>query len=118
MEVLENCWIDAPAEHPYNTTVGQSLADSDLVAPWVSGGSGVTEMAGNAPSEVVEEGSADAKIVPAVPAETAESLDEDSFSLVPAESVTSGLGSAEAESSATSTGAVTPAHDAEDPHPT
>ncbi|OWY99616.1 hypothetical protein PHMEG_00029356 [Phytophthora megakarya] len=129
-----NCWIDAPADHPYNTTyapcnpeapfslsslasisVDQSLADADLVAPCVSGGSGVTGIAGNAPSEVVDEGSADADIVPAVPAETAEALDEDSFSFAPAESAASGPGSAEVESSATSTGAVTPTHDTEDP---
>ncbi|OWY96760.1 hypothetical protein PHMEG_00032892 [Phytophthora megakarya] len=138
-----NCWIDAPAEHPYNTTsapcnseapvfvpasmtrqavvssiaVDQSLSDADLVAPWVSGGSDVTEMVGNAPSGVVDEGSAGAEIIPAVPAETAEALDESSFSFAPA--VTSGLGSAEVESSAASTGAVIPAHDVEDPpHPT
>ncbi|OWZ00598.1 hypothetical protein PHMEG_00028171, partial [Phytophthora megakarya] len=130
-----------PAEHPYNTAyapcnpeapvfvpasmtrqavissiiVDQYLADTDLVAPWVREGSGVSEMAGNAPSEVVDEGSADAEIVPAVPAETAEALDEDSFSFAPAETATSGLGSAEVESSATSTGTVTPAHDVEDP---
>ncbi|OWZ04223.1 LOW QUALITY PROTEIN: hypothetical protein PHMEG_00023909 [Phytophthora megakarya] len=135
----ETAGLNAPAEHPYNTTyapcnpeapvfvpasmtrqavissiaVDQSLADADLVA--LGGGSGVTEVAGNAPSGVVDEGSADAEIVPAVPAETAEALDEDSFSFAPAESATSGLGSAEVESSATSTGAVTPAHDAEDP---
>ncbi|OWY99131.1 hypothetical protein PHMEG_00029925 [Phytophthora megakarya] len=134
-----NCGIDAPAEHPYNTTyapcnseapvfvpasmtrqavvssiaVDQSLADANLVAPWISGNPGVTEMAGNASSGVVGEGSADAEIIPAVPAETAEALDESSFSFAPA--VTSGLGSAEVESSAASTDVVTPAHDMEDP---
>ncbi|OWY95164.1 hypothetical protein PHMEG_00034903 [Phytophthora megakarya] len=91
--------------------VDQSLADADLVAPRVSGGS--TEMAGNAPSWVVDEGSAGGEIIPAVPTETAETLDESSFSFAPA--VTSGLDSAEVESSAASTGVVTPAHDVEDP---
>ncbi|OWY91111.1 hypothetical protein PHMEG_00040449, partial [Phytophthora megakarya] len=136
-----NCWIDAPGEHPYNTTyapcnpeapvfvpasmtrqaavpsiaVDQSLADTDLVAPWISGDSGVTEMAGNAPSGVVGEASADAEIVPAVPTETAEALDESSFSFAPA--VTSALeaGSAATEDSATPTGVEAPAHDVEDP---
>ncbi|OWY96146.1 hypothetical protein PHMEG_00033665 [Phytophthora megakarya] len=136
-----NCWIDAPAEHPYNTTyapcnseapvfvpasmtrqavissiaVDQSLADADLVAPWISGDSGVTEMAGDAPSGVVGEASADTEIVPAVPTETAEALDESSFSFAPA--VTSALeaGSAATEDSATPTGVEAPAHDAEEP---
>ncbi|OWY98133.1 hypothetical protein PHMEG_00031172 [Phytophthora megakarya] len=82
--------------------VDQSLADADLVAPWVSGGSGVTEMAGNAPSGVVDEGSADAEIIPAVPAETAEALDESLFSFAPA--VTSRLRCAEVEIPVASTG--------------
>ncbi|OWY92241.1 hypothetical protein PHMEG_00038832, partial [Phytophthora megakarya] len=139
-----NCWIDVPVEHSYNTAyapynpeapvfvpvsmtrqavvsviaVDQSLADADLVAPWVSESSGISEMARNALTEVVDEGSAGAEIAPAAPAETAEALDENSFSFVPAETATSGLGGAAAESSATSTDAVTPAHDVEDPHPT
>ncbi|OWY93154.1 hypothetical protein PHMEG_00037555, partial [Phytophthora megakarya] len=52
--------------------VDQSLADADLVAPWVSEGSVVSEVAGNAPTEVVNEGSADAETAPTARAETAE----------------------------------------------
>ncbi|OWZ02878.1 hypothetical protein PHMEG_00025487, partial [Phytophthora megakarya] len=136
-----NCWIDAPAEHPYNTTyppcnpsapffvptsiprqavisgivVDQSLADADLVAPWTNEVSVVSETAGSVPTGVVNEGSADAEIAPSAPAELAEALDEDSFSFVPAETAASGLSGASAESSATSADAVTPAHDVEDP---
>ncbi|OWY92631.1 hypothetical protein PHMEG_00038291, partial [Phytophthora megakarya] len=110
-----NCWIDAPAEHPYNTTyapcnseapvfvpasmtrqavisgiaVDQSLADADLVAPWIAQGSAVSEIAGDASAEVVEEGSADAEITPVAPAEAAEALDEGSFSFASAEIATS-----------------------------
>ncbi|OWY92586.1 hypothetical protein PHMEG_00038354 [Phytophthora megakarya] len=136
-----NCWIDAPAEHPYNTTyapcnseapvfvpasmtrqavvssiaVDQSLADADLVAPWINQSSVVSEIAGGAPTEVVDEGSADVEITPAAPAEAAEALDEDPFSFAPAETATSEPGGAATKSSSTSTGPVTPAQDVEDP---
>ncbi|OWZ02186.1 hypothetical protein PHMEG_00026293 [Phytophthora megakarya] len=126
-----SCWIDAPATHPYNTTyapcnseapavitsiaVDQSLADADLVAPWINQGSVVSGIAGGAPTEVVDEGSADAEITSAAPAEAAEALDEDSFSFAPAETATSEPGGAATENSATSTGPVTPAQDVEDP---
>ncbi|OWY94525.1 hypothetical protein PHMEG_00035712 [Phytophthora megakarya] len=126
-----NCWIDAPVEHPYNTTyapcnseaqvsvsasmtrqavissiaVDQSLADADLVAPWINGDFGVTEMAGNAPSG----------ITPAAPAEAAEALDENSFSFAPAEAAALEAGSAATVDSVIPTGVETPAHDAEEP---
>ncbi|OWY92179.1 hypothetical protein PHMEG_00038923 [Phytophthora megakarya] len=98
--------------HPVisDIAVDQSLADADLVAPWIKEVSAVSETAGNAPTGVVGEGSANAEIASAGPAETTETLDED----VPAATATSGLGGAAAESSATPTGAVIPARDMED----
>ncbi|OWY96337.1 hypothetical protein PHMEG_00033417 [Phytophthora megakarya] len=117
------CYPEAPVfvpvsmtRHPVisDITVDQSLADADLVAPWIKEVSAVSETAGNALTGVVGEGSADAEIASAGPAETTETLDEDSFSFVPAATATSGLGGAAAESSATPTGAVIPARDMED----
>ncbi|OWY97665.1 hypothetical protein PHMEG_00031753 [Phytophthora megakarya] len=132
-----NCWIDAPVEHPYDTAyapcnseapvfvlasmtrqavissiaVDQSLADADLVAPCIIQGSVVSEIAEGVSTEVVDEGSADAEIAPVAPAEATEALDEDSFSFSPAEIATSEPGGAATESSATSTGPVTPDQD-------
>ncbi|OWY95080.1 hypothetical protein PHMEG_00035019 [Phytophthora megakarya] len=136
-----NCWIDAPAEHPYNTTyvpcnseapvfvpasmtrqavisgivVDQSLADADLVAPWVTQDSVVSESAGDASTEVVDESSAGAAIAPAAPAEAAEALDESSFSFAPAGAAGLEAGGAATEDSATPAGVEAPAPDAEEP---
>ncbi|OWZ15133.1 LOW QUALITY PROTEIN: hypothetical protein PHMEG_00011275 [Phytophthora megakarya] len=135
-----NCWIDAPAEHPCNTTyapcnpgaplfvptsmtrqavisdfvVDQSLADADLVAPWfnkVSAAAGATE---SSPAEAAKESSVGTENHPPGPAETAEALDEDSFSIAPVDTATSELDSAVTESSATPTGVEVLAHDAEE----
>ncbi|OWY93911.1 hypothetical protein PHMEG_00036518, partial [Phytophthora megakarya] len=136
-----NCWIDAPAEHPYNTTyapcnpeapvfvpasmtrqavisgivVDQSLADADLVAPWVTQDSVVPESAGDASTEVVDEGSAGAETTPAAPAEAAEALDEHSFSFAPAGAAVLEAGDTATEDSATPADVEAPAHGTEEP---
>ncbi|OWZ00520.1 hypothetical protein PHMEG_00028270 [Phytophthora megakarya] len=91
-----NCWIDAPAEHPYNTTyapcnpsvplfvpasmtrqavvssivVDKSLADADLTAPWVTMASAAAEVPDDSSAETVEEGSVDIAGAPSAPVET------------------------------------------------
>ncbi|OWZ04195.1 hypothetical protein PHMEG_00023944 [Phytophthora megakarya] len=86
--------------------VDQSLADADLVAPWIN----KVSAAG-----VTEKKSVGAENAPPGPAETVEALDEDSFSFAPVETATSEPDSAVTESSATPTGAMIPTHDVEEP---
>ncbi|OWZ11189.1 LOW QUALITY PROTEIN: hypothetical protein PHMEG_00015831 [Phytophthora megakarya] len=133
-----NCWIDATAEHPYNTTyalcnpsaplfvptsmtqqaviygivVDHSLADTDLTAPWVTTAPSVGGITEGSPARAAEKGSVGIEGAPAAPVETAEALDEDSLSFVPAETAVSGPDSAATESSATP---LAPAHDVEEP---
>ncbi|OWZ13823.1 hypothetical protein PHMEG_00012784 [Phytophthora megakarya] len=136
-----NCWIDAPAELPYNTTyapcnpeapvfvpssmtrqafisgiVGdQSLADADLVAPWIDEASAVTRTAENSSTGADEEGSVGAGNAAPIPVETADALNEDSFSFAPVEPATSGLGAVVTENSTIHIGVEAPAHHAEEP---
>ncbi|OWZ13559.1 hypothetical protein PHMEG_00013098 [Phytophthora megakarya] len=136
-----NRWIDAPAEHPYNTTyapcnpsaplfvptsmtrqavissivVDNSLAGADLTAPWVTTAPSVAEISEGLPAKTVEEGSVGIEGASSAPVETVEALDEDPFSFAPAEAAASGSDSAAAESSATPTGVEAPDHDVEEP---
>ncbi|OWZ13653.1 LOW QUALITY PROTEIN: hypothetical protein PHMEG_00012979 [Phytophthora megakarya] len=136
-----NCWIDAPAEHPYNTTyapcnpeapvfvpstmtrqavisgivVDQSLADADFVAPWIDEASAITRAAKHSLTGATKEGSVGAETAAPNPVETAETLNEDSFSFAPVEPATSDPGAVVAESLATPTGVKVPAHGAEEP---
>ncbi|OWY94097.1 hypothetical protein PHMEG_00036271, partial [Phytophthora megakarya] len=136
-----NCWIDASAEHPYNTTyapcnpsaplfvptsmtqqavissifVDNSLANVDLTAPWVTTALSVAEISEGSPAKTAEEDSVDIEGASSAPVETVEAFDEDSFSFAPAEAAASGSDSAAAESSATSTGVEAPAYDTEEP---
>ncbi|OWZ16909.1 LOW QUALITY PROTEIN: hypothetical protein PHMEG_0009232 [Phytophthora megakarya] len=136
-----NGWIDAPAEHPYNTTyapcnptashfvptsmtrqavisdivVDQSLADADLVAPWINKVTTAVGITESSPAGTAEESSVGAENAPPASVEPAEALNEDSFSFVPVETAASGPGSAATESSATPAGVEVPAHNAEEP---
>ncbi|OWZ12598.1 hypothetical protein PHMEG_00014222 [Phytophthora megakarya] len=137
----KNCWIDAPVEHPYNTTyapcnpsapifvptsmtrqavisgivVDKSLVDADLTAPWVTTAPSVAEITEGSPARAAEEGSVGFGGSPSASVETAEALDEDSFSFVPAATVASGPDSAATEGSAIPTGVEAPAHDVDEP---
>ncbi|OWZ02423.1 hypothetical protein PHMEG_00026020, partial [Phytophthora megakarya] len=118
------CNSEAPVFVPASMTrqavissiaLDQSLADADLVASWITQGSVVSESAGDASTEVVDESSAGAEIAPAAPAEATEALDENSFSFAPAEAAALEAGSAATEDSATPAGVEAPAHGAEEP---
>ncbi|OWZ06829.1 hypothetical protein PHMEG_00020864 [Phytophthora megakarya] len=140
-ELRRNCWIDAPAEHPYNTTyapcnpsaplfvlasmtrqavissiaVDNSLADADFTAPWVTTAPSVDEISEGSPAKTVGEGSVDIEDASSAPVVAVEALDEGSFSFAPTEAAASGSDSAAAESLATPTGVEAPAHDVEEP---
>ncbi|OWZ11957.1 hypothetical protein PHMEG_00014949 [Phytophthora megakarya] len=95
--------------------VDQSLADTDLVAPWinkVSTAAGVTE---SSSAGIAVESSVGADNAPPTPVETAEALHEDSFSFAPVVTTTSGPDSVATESSATPTDVEVPAHDTKEP---
>ncbi|OWZ13380.1 LOW QUALITY PROTEIN: hypothetical protein PHMEG_00013307 [Phytophthora megakarya] len=132
-----NCWIDDPAEHPYNTTyapcnpgapvfvpssmtrqavisgivVDQSLTDAELVAPWIDEVSAVSKVAESSPTGVAKESSVDAETAAPPVLEAAEALNEDSFSFVPVEPTTSGPYTVVSRSSAALADVETSAHD-------
>ncbi|OWY98784.1 hypothetical protein PHMEG_00030364 [Phytophthora megakarya] len=136
-----NCWIDAPAEHPYNTTyapcnpsapvfvpasmtrqavisgivVDNYLADADLTAPWVTMAPSVAEVPEGSPAKTAEEDSVDIGGASSAPVDTVEALDEALFSFAPADVAASGSDNAAAESSATPTDVEDPAQDVEEP---
>ncbi|OWZ05026.1 hypothetical protein PHMEG_00022960 [Phytophthora megakarya] len=132
-----NCWIDAPAEHPYNTTYAPCnpsaplfvrtsmtreavissivLADGDLTGPWVTTVPSVAEISEGSPAKPAEEGSFDIDGASSAPVEAVEALDEGSFSFAPADAAASGSGSAAAEISTNPTDVEAPAHDVEEP---
>ncbi|OWZ01023.1 hypothetical protein PHMEG_00027666 [Phytophthora megakarya] len=119
-----NCWIDAPADHPYNTTYAPCNPSGPLLVPTsmtrhavisITTAPSVAEICEGSPAKTAKEGSVDIEGASSAPVETVEALDEDSFSFVHAEAAASGSDSEAAESSATPTGVEAPAHDVEEP---